>query len=89
MTDESERVYLTYEQAIAMLVDGDSIHAFRNTGNVLIGADWGRDDVLSVLRDGKPELAGVNATEFGHGIVAWDKYGPVFFQTKSTEEQTA
>ena len=71
MSDDRE--FLTFEQAEAMLPDGDVIHTFRNPGaNALIGADWPRADVLQKLRDGKPELAGGMATRMGHGLVVHD-----------------
>jgi len=83
--ETDERVYLTYEQAAAMLPDGDTVHAFRNTGPVLLGADWDRASVLEVLRTGRPELAGEQATSMDHGLVAWDEHGPVFFETRKGE----
>lgn len=83
--ETDERVYLNYEQAAAMLPDGDTIHAFRNSGGILVGADWDRASVLEALRTGRPELAGEQATSMDHGLVAWDEHGPVFFETKKGE----
>jgi hypothetical protein len=76
------REFLTYEQAVAMLPDGDTIHTFLNPGAVLIGADWDREQVLDLLKTGKPELAGEMATRMDHGLAVVRENGPVWIQTK-------
>ena len=43
MSDDLE--YLTKEQVLKMLPDGEYIHTFRGNG-VLIGADWERKEIL-------------------------------------------
>jgi hypothetical protein len=73
---------LTYGQALAMLPDGDEIHAFTNPAGMLVGADWDRSDVLALLRTGRPELSGDQATAMGHGLVAFRGDVPVFFATR-------
>jgi len=77
-----DRVFLTFEEAEKMLPDGDWVHTFRGGGNMMIGADWKREDVLSVMKTSKPELSGEMATSMGHGLVFEDKFGFVFVQTK-------
>jgi hypothetical protein len=80
---EPERVQLTYEQAEALLPDGEQVHTFLDGGVALIGADWDRDQVLALLRDGHPELSGESATAMGHGLVAFrPDAGPVFIETR-------
>lgn len=73
MAHNDERVFLSYEEAEAMLPDGDTIHTFASNGMMIIGADWDRKDVLNLLKTGKPELAGDMATGMGHGLVAFLK----------------
>jgi hypothetical protein len=81
MTEQSERVFLTAEQAIAMLPDGDTIHTFRSTGFALLGCDFRRDEVLAIIERGKCELAGDIATGMGHGLAI--NYGSwLFVETK-------
>lgn len=80
MSDERE--YLTFEQAEAMLPDGDDIHTFRNGSGMLIGADWRREQVIEALRQYKPELSGETATRMNHGIYLEDAHGPLFIATK-------
>lgn len=92
--ESDERVFLTYEEAEAMLPDGDTIHTFAGGGMMLIGADWDRKSVLELFKTGKPELAGEMATSMGHGIVAFlrvdeendTKSEPRFIQTKEQSE---
>lgn len=89
----AERKFLTYDEAVAMLPDGDDIHTFVS-GGMLIGADWGRQSILDLLKTGKPELSGGMAASMGHGIVAWrnvdeenDKLSdPIFIQTVQKDE---
>ena len=44
------RTYITTEQAISVLPDGDSVHTFYNPGFGLIGADWSREEITNKLR---------------------------------------
>ncbi len=82
MASDNGREFLTYDEAVAMLPDDDRIHTFLQGGWALLGADWDRDDVLSLLRTGKPELSGETATRMGHGLVAWRNDEPVFIATR-------
>lgn len=73
MADE-ERKRLTYDEAVAMLPDGESIHTFRNPG-ILIGADWMRSAVLEIIKVHGAELAGELATKMNHAIYVNDGKG--------------
>ena len=75
-------VRLTYDEAAALLPEGESVHTFLDGGLALIGADWDRADVLALLRAGRPERSGEAATAAGHGIVAFRASGPVFIETR-------
>lgn len=77
-----ERVFLTPEQAVAMLPDGDDIHTFRQGGPCLIGADWQRCDIINLINAFTPELAGEQATAMGHGLCIIDNRGPLWIKTK-------
>ena len=82
--DEMEKTILSAEQAEAMLADGEDVHAFVNPGvNVLLGADWGREEVLQYLKTATSiELAGPAATRMKHGLAVHGDRGLVFFATK-------
>lgn len=78
---------LTYEQAVALLPEGDTVFAALDAGVALIGADWDRADVLALLkRTDCREVPGPVAQADGYGLAAWDvDYGgrhPVFFRTR-------
>lgn len=71
--NDDKPILLTPDEAIAMLPEGEWIHTFRNPGvNLLIGADWDRDDLLVAIRCscsrqvGGPMCCGMN-----HGLVIW------------------
>jgi 2-keto-3-deoxy-galactonokinase len=75
-------MYLTYEQAVALLPDGEAVHVFMNPGvNILVGADWSRAEVLELLRGYRPELSGAQATALGHGLVVLRGGEPAFIAT--------
>ena len=68
------KTYITAEQAISVLPDGDSIHAFYNPGFGLIGADWSKADITDKLhRSDIIELTGPGARGMSHGICAYSK----------------
>lgn len=69
MSDTDERVRLTFDEAVAMLPDGDDIHTFRQAAvGTLIGADWPRADILEHIAKHGAELSGEHATRMKHGI---------------------
>ena len=66
--------YISYEQAISILPDGDYIHTFYNAPFGLIGADWNRDDILDKLRNSDIiELTGEQAKTMEHGMCCYQK----------------
>jgi hypothetical protein len=79
-----DRVFLTPEQATAMLSDDDQIHTFRQSiGGVLLGADWDRDDLVKAIDVAENrELSGEQATKMHHGLCITDNHGPLFIETK-------
>ncbi len=82
---EDKRVILSREQANAAMPDGDYVHTFMQAsapGMVLLGADWKREEILSLADIGKVELSGETATRMKHGLVAFSTDGQVFVATK-------
>ena len=68
------KVYITTEQAISVLPDGDTVHTFCNTGFGLVGADWSKEDITDKLRRiDIIELTGPVARGMNHGICAYSK----------------
>ena len=68
------RVYITTEQAISVLPDGDTVHAFYNPGFGIVGADWSKEDITDKLRRSDIiELTGSAARGMNHGMCAYSK----------------
>ena len=88
MTGDDEPVLLSFDEAVALLPDGDRIHTFLDAGGIPIGADWDRADILALLeRSGRREVTGPSAQGFGHGLAATRDDGvPVFIKTRPGSE---
>ena len=63
---------LTTEEALSMLPEGDSIHTFRYSGMMMMGADWARSDVEAAIRD--HDCGGV-AAGMGHRLYVHEGRG--------------
>lgn len=86
MSDDVKQL-LTYDEAVALLPDGERIHTFMQADPVLLGADWDRAEILELLRQADPEIevTGPEAQSVGHGLAAYDADGePVFIETRQT-----
>ena len=88
------KCYLTKEQAVSILPDGDSIHTFYNPGFGLVGADWSRESLLDKLEKSDIlELTGPTDREMGHGLCAYDKtaktHGDILFIETDEEKLSA
>jgi hypothetical protein len=80
---DDEITLLSFDEAVALLPDGDRIHTFLDAGITLIGARWDREDVLALLRDtDRREVTGPSAQSFGHGLAAYRDGEPVFIETR-------
>ena len=73
---------LTPEQAEELLPDGDVVHTFRDSGAMLLGADWPKARILERFRTHGVELSGANARKANHGLVSKDDTGPLFIETR-------
>jgi hypothetical protein len=62
-----DRESLTTEKALDMLPEGARVHVLIAEG-VLFGADWKREEVEELVREGEPEFSGERATAMGHGL---------------------
>lgn len=81
----SKRKKLTYDEAVAMLPNKENIHTF--IGRMfLIGADWSRKDILSLLKNAvQIELSGQTATAMGHRLGVWRTERDVIFVETANE----
>lgn len=68
------RKYITKEQAIHVLPDGDFVHTFYNYEFGLVGADLSKDEIIDKINSSEIiELTGENARKMGHGMCLYDK----------------
>ena len=69
----NEKRYISYEEAVSLLPDGEYVHTFYNASFGLIGADWSKDEILDKLRKSDViELTGSQARSMGHGMCAYN-----------------
>lgn len=80
---KDDKVKITAEQLETILKDGDTVHTFRNSVNMLIGADWSKTDLLATAKEHEStlELTGTMARGMEHGAALFDKTGPLFIET--------
>ena len=87
MTSSDDIELLTYDEAVALLPEGERIHTYLDSPVALIGADWDRDAVLTLLRTtDRREVTGPAAQAMGHGLAAFRDGEPVFIETRSSRE---
>ena len=78
MNDEPQE--LTYDEAVALLPDGDRVHTALNGAGIIIGANWDRENLLKLLRESpRREVTGPAAQSMGHGLAAVDPDGQILF----------
>lgn len=78
----SERLFLTKEQALSTLPEGEDIHCFVS-GGILIGADWSREQVEQYIKDADTaEIGGEMCRRMGHGLAVFGTDGLKFFEAK-------
>lgn len=67
------KIYITAEQAINVLPEGEYIHTFYSTG-ILIGADWERAEIIEKIKSSDIlELTGETARSMRHGLAVYNK----------------
>ena len=65
--------YITNEQAISILPEGEDVHTFINPGFGLVGADWSREKLIDKIQKSDIlELTGEMARKMGHGLVIYN-----------------
>ncbi len=70
----ADRRYVTAEEAISLLPDGDEIHTTIQKGMMFIGADWSREDSIDkIQKSDVREITGPHARAMGHGLALFNK----------------
>ena len=81
---DDERQPLTFDEAVAMLADGERVHTFRSAGFAMIGADWPREKLIEAIKQYGAELSGPSASQMRHGMAIIDDVGALFVETRPT-----
>lgn len=75
--------YITKEQAVALLPEGETVLTFMNGGFGLVGADWSREEIIDKIEKSDVlELTGAGARGMGHGMCAYNngaKHSDILF----------
>lgn len=67
-----EKHYLTAEEAISILPDGDYVHTTYQTGFVFVGADWSRKEIIEKIKKSeKREITGPHARAMRRGLALY------------------
>lgn len=70
----AEKRYLTAEEAISLIPDGDKIHTQIQKGMMFIGADWSREDIIDKIQKSEiREITGPIARRMGYGLALYNK----------------
>lgn len=79
----SDKIFITPEQAISLLNEGDSIHTFRNPNGMLMGADWSRKEIIKALRSNPTgiQIGGEICRQMKHALIIEDAHGYLFIET--------
>lgn len=84
------RIYLTPEEALKILPEGDMIHTFFYFSLCIFGVDMERSEVEDKIRTcGYREITGSTARSMKHGLALWndgDRQIDVLFVETNMEE---
>ena len=74
---------ITFEEAVSLLNEGETIHTFRNGGAMLLGCDYSREGVLYIIKQHEStlEIGGEACRNLKHGLVVEDSAGYLFIET--------
>ena len=85
MTNEKEIISLA--EALKLLPEGDTIHTFRQSGRLIVGADWERNELIEALTHAPEiQITGQQAQKMNHGLGIKDNMGYLFIKTKKQED---
>lgn len=72
MSDEAR--FITPNEAISLLKEGEFIHTFRNPAGILLGCDHNRESLIEKLNANpdKIQIGGETARRMGHAIILED-----------------
>ena len=80
MTNRDDKIFLTTDEAFALIPDGDNIHNFAGGGGILLGCDYSRKSARHAFDDADfIEVGGPGCQSMRHPIVVHEKGGRYTF----------
>lgn len=68
------KIFLTVEQAVDLLPEGEEVHTFKQTAFGMLGCDWSRDEVIGKIQNSEcREVTGYQARTMRHGLALYQK----------------
>lgn len=79
---KQDRRYITPDEAMNLISDGDDVHTFRNSSGFLLGCDVSRKSIEQIFKDNpdKIEIGGPTSRTMKHAIVVEDSVGLLFIE---------
>lgn len=77
-----EKTVLSFKEAKERLPKGNKVHTFRQSGPMLIGADWPKKNILDAMKKTEIKETGPQAQGMNHGLAIIDDVGILFIETK-------
>lgn len=83
---EDEKKTLPFDEAVKLLPPGETVHTFRQSGWMMLGADHQRDKLLEAMK-AAPEIqvTGPSAQAMKHGLAIHDDTGWLFIEAANAE----
>lgn len=83
---DDDKEFLTFDEAVARLPISEMVHTFRQSGFVLLGADWEKEELINALCKAKViEVTGAQAQAMNHGMAIKDENGWLFIETANAD----
>lgn len=84
---EQEPRFLTTQEAIGILNDGERIHTFRNPSGILLGCDNDRSKILELINCAKTiQIGGAGCRKLKHALVVEEPNGSILFVETNEEK---
>lgn len=81
MNDDKKQI--SFDDAVKLLPDGDTVHTFRQTDFAILGADHKRETLLDAMRKAQDiDVTGEQAQAMNHGLAIHDEHGWLFIATR-------
>lgn len=81
-----DKISISLEEAKNRLPSGTIVHTYRQSGYMIIGADWEKRELLRVMKKYKIRETGGMAKRMDHGLAILDDRGWLFIATKKLTE---